>query len=100
MASAATTRWTIEVPKELDSDLRDYLSRESGDASPAAVSGFITESVNMRLLDLSVQKIRRAFSDLSEKEIQDLVDEAIAWARSPEGRACEWSSTQTYSLVP
>jgi len=88
MATATRARWTVVVSKETDADLRGCLAREKTDSSEA-LSKFVEEAVNMRLLDLNIQKIRSAFSDLSPKQTEDLIDEAVAWARSPEGRACE-----------
>jgi len=88
MATATRARWTVLVSKETDADLRGYLAREKADSSES-LSEFVEEAVNMRLLDLNVQNIRSAFSDLSPKETETLVEEAVAWARSPEGRACE-----------
>ena len=88
MATATRARWTVVVSKETDADLRGYLAREKATSSEA-LSEFVEEAVNMRLLDLNIQKIRAAFSDLSSKEIEGLVEEAVAWARSSEGRACE-----------
>lgn len=88
MATAAQTRWVLDVDKTVDKDLRDYL-QESSEMKPDALARFVEEAVNSRLLDLRVAKMREAFDDMSPEEISKLVDEAVTWARSPEGRACE-----------
>ncbi|HEX9202309.1 MAG TPA: ribbon-helix-helix domain-containing protein [Acidobacteriaceae bacterium] len=88
MAASTQTRWTLDVSKSVDESLRGYL-RDSGDATPEAVARFVEDAVQTRLFDLNVQKIKDAFLDMSPAEIDKLADEAISWARSPEGRHCE-----------
>lgn len=88
MATATQTRWVLDIDKTIDKDLRDYL-QESSERNPDAFARFVEEAVNSRLLDLRVAKMRGAFADMSPEEISKLVDEAVTWARSPEGRECE-----------
>jgi hypothetical protein len=89
MAAAPQIQWTLGIFKETDADLRNFLQETAGEASPLAVTRFVDEAVKMHLLDLQVNRIREAFADLSAEEVEARADEAIAWARSPEGRACE-----------
>lgn len=88
MATAAQNPVTVRFSKETSESLMQYVSGE-GDASSEAIARFVEETVSRRLFDIASQKIRNAFSDMTEQEIDALVDEAVAWARSPEGRACE-----------
>jgi len=87
MAAAAQTRWTLDVARTTDESLRSYL-QDNGEATPEALAQFVEEAVREHLFRASVEKIKQAHAHLSEQEVTDLVDEAIAWARSPEGREC------------
>ena len=88
MPAVTSTRWTLDVSKTTDERLRKYLA-DAGGATPEAVARFVEDAVQTRLFDLTVHKMKDAFADRSPEEIEGLVEEALAWARSPEGRACE-----------
>jgi hypothetical protein len=89
MATATGIRWTIEVSKETDADLRDYLASANGSTSTdEAISQFVQQAVREQLFRETARKIKDANAHLSEREVMDAVDEALEWARSPEGREC------------
>jgi hypothetical protein len=88
MATAAQNPVTVRFSRETSESLLRYASGEGG-ATPETITRFVEETVRRRLFEINSQKVRAAFSDMTEDEIQTLVDEAVAWARSPEGRACE-----------
>jgi Ribbon-helix-helix domain len=88
---AATTQsgsLTIKFSGEMSQQLRDFAA-EIGDSSPEAIAKFVEDTVSRRLFLAKTQKIRERFAHMNPDEIDNLVEEALVWARSPEGRACE-----------
>ena len=79
-----SVRWTVMVDKSTDIDLRSHLAQQG--MKKGDLSKFIEEAVRWRLLDLSLDEVRKGFADLSESEAMDLADEAAAWARAGGGR--------------
>jgi hypothetical protein len=80
MADEQTTRWTVTVSKQADKRLRTYLAERG--LKKGALSRFVEDAVRWRVLDQTIADARSKFSDLSAKELQDVIDEALAWARS------------------
>jgi hypothetical protein len=74
-----SVRWTVMVDKATDRDLRMYLA--SHGLKRGELSKFIEEAVRWRLLELAAGEARVGFADLSDQEIIDLVDDAVAEAR-------------------
>ena len=79
---------TVCLSEDTSQSLLSYMENAGG-AAPEAVSRFVEEAVSRRLFEMNSQKVRDRFSDMTPEGIEDLVEEALAWARSPEGRACE-----------
>jgi hypothetical protein len=88
MAAAIQSPLEIRLSKNTSDSLLSYVA-EAGEKTREAVDRFVEEAVSHRLLALRLKQIRERFSDMTPQEIEDLVEEAVAWARSPEGRACE-----------
>ena len=73
---------------EISDRLREY-AEEMGLDTIDALTRDLEETVRRRLLLHQTEKIRDRFADMTPEQVDDLVEEALAWARSPEGRACE-----------
>jgi Ribbon-helix-helix domain len=50
------------------------------------LSRFVLDAVRLRMIDEVSAEAKRATADMSETEVMDLIDEALEWARSDEGR--------------
>lgn len=75
-----TTRWHLNVPDDIDRDVRMLLGRrgfKKGD-----LSRFVLQAVKREILRESVEDIRSKFEHLSAEEASALADEAVAWARA------------------
>lgn len=73
-------RWTIKVSAETDRSLRTFLAQRG--LKKGALSTFVEEAVEERLYRLMVEEIQARNADLPEDELEDLVEEAVRWARS------------------
>ena len=85
--NAETRKWTISVDPQTDINLRTHLAQRG--MKKGDLSKFVEDAVNWRLFDETVDDVRKGFDDLTADEVQALVDEALAWARSPEGIASD-----------
>lgn len=74
------TRWTVNVAAETDIEVRTYLAQRG--MKKGDLSKFIEEAVKWRLLDLTLSEARSAFEDVSPDEMDALIDEAVASART------------------
>ncbi len=73
-------RWTVSVDRGTDIELRAYLAQRG--MKKGDLSKFIEESVKWRLLDLTLAEAQQGFADMSEDEIEALVDEAASSERN------------------
>lgn len=80
-----TRKWTIVVDRETDISLRTHLAQRG--MKKGDLSKFVEEAVKWQLFDDAVTDIRKGFADMPAEEVEALVEEAVTWARSPEGRA-------------
>lgn len=80
MAESNLTRWTVSVPKETDISLRCFLAEHG--MKKGDMSKFIVDAVKWRILDQTVSEIRKQFADMSQDELQSLVDEATESVRA------------------
>lgn len=78
--SIATTRWNLVVSKDLDKSLRQVLANEGG-GRKGDLSRFVEEAVKERIYDLTAQAIKEQNASRTPEEIDEIVDEALAWAR-------------------
>jgi hypothetical protein len=81
MPVATQTQWTLNVSRETDEDLRDFLKQE-GKTGPDAISKFVQEAVQERIFNEAARRAKEANSRFSEEEILRAVDESLEWARS------------------
>jgi Ribbon-helix-helix domain len=73
-------RWNIKISRETDIAVRTFLARtgfKKGD-----LSKFVEEAVRWRVLDQTLGDAHEKFRDLTDDELQALVDEAVADARA------------------
>jgi len=74
-----TTRWTVSVSKDTDITVRSFLARRG--LKKGDLSKFIEEAVKWRVLDQTVAEARSKFADMAPKELEALIEEAVAAAR-------------------
>jgi hypothetical protein len=75
-----TIRWNVAVSADTDQSLRMFLASQGG-GRKGDLSRFIEEAVRARILELTAEQAKSANAHLSEAELTDAVDEALAWAR-------------------
>jgi hypothetical protein len=80
MATTAT-QWNLQVPKQLDDDLREFLEQERGSATEADVAAFVEDAVRDRIFDLCAQALKAESAKHDPAFIEELIDEALTWAR-------------------
>ncbi len=73
-------RWTIKVSAETDRSLRIFLAQRG--MKKGALSTFVEEAVEERLYRLMVEEVQARNADVPEDELEDLVEEAVRWART------------------
>lgn len=73
------TRWTVTVSKETDIALRSFLAQRG--LKKGDISKFIEDAVKWRVLDQTIAEVRGKFADLSQEDVQALVDEATRAVR-------------------
>lgn len=73
------TRWSLTVSKSTDIAVRTLLAQRG--MKKGDLSRFIEESVKRRVFEENMADARADFSDLSDAEIQALVDEAVTETR-------------------
>jgi hypothetical protein len=85
-----SVRWSIIVDREMDIDVRTRLAQKG--MKKGDLSKFVKDAVNWRLLRLTMAEIQDNFKDMAPDEREALIEEAIVWARSPEGIASDVDS--------
>ena len=75
-----TTRWTVSVSKETDITVRSFLAQRG--LKKGDLSKFIEEAVKWRVLDQTVAEARSKFADLPPEELDAVIEEAVAEART------------------
>jgi hypothetical protein len=78
----SSVRWNIAVSPEVDQSVRMFLAAQGG-GRKGDLSRFIEEAVRAFLLERAVDQAKAAAADMEESELNDLIDEAVAWARKP-----------------
>ena len=76
-----TVRWNITVSPEVDQSVRMFLAARGG-GRKGDLSRFIEEAVRAHMLELSAEEAKAANSAISERDIDAMVDEALAWAKA------------------
>lgn len=75
-----TVRWNIAVSPDTDQSVRMYLAAHGG-GRKGDLSRFIEEAVRTYLFEQAVEQTKTAAADMSETEVNDLIDEALQWTR-------------------
>ena len=75
-----TIRWNVSVSAETDQSLRMFLASQGG-GRKGDLSRFIEEAVRAHILELTAEQAKAFNAQLSETEVVDAIDEALAWAR-------------------
>ncbi|MCY1290410.1 Ribbon-helix-helix domain protein [compost metagenome] len=75
-----TVRWNVAVSADTDQSLRMFLASQGG-GRKGDLSRFIEEAVRAHILELSAEQAKTTNAQLSEAEVADAIDEALAWAR-------------------
>lgn len=75
-----TARWNVAVSADTDRALRMFLASR-GAGRKGDLSRFVEEAVCARMLELSAENAKAENAHLSEAELGEAIDEALAWAR-------------------
>jgi hypothetical protein len=75
-----TVRWNIAVSPDVDQSVRMFLAAQGG-GRKGDLSRFIEEAVRAYLFERAVEQAKTAAGSLSEAALNDLIDEAVQWAR-------------------
>jgi hypothetical protein len=78
--STNPTRWSLVVSSDTDKSLRQFLAAEGG-GKKGDLSKFVEEAVKARIFDLTAQAIKQNNALKTPEEIEEIVEEALAWAR-------------------
>jgi len=73
-------RWNITVPPDMDQSVRMFLAAQGG-ARKGDLSRFIEQAVRNYLFERTVEQAKTANANVSEAEMDAIIDEAVQWAR-------------------
>jgi len=73
--TTSTTRWTIKVSADTDSSLRAYLAQHG--AKKGDLSKFVEEAVRWRVLDKTVNAVRKRNAVFADAEMETDIDVAL-----------------------
>ena len=73
-------RWNIAVSPDVDQSVRMFIAAQGG-GRKGDLSRFIKEAVRAYLLERAVEQAKTAAASVNEAEMNDLIDEAVQWAR-------------------
>jgi hypothetical protein len=74
-------RWNIVVSPEVDRSVRMFLAAQGG-GRKGDLSRLIEQAVRAYLFDRAVEQSKTATADMNEAVLNDLIDEAVQWART------------------
>lgn len=75
-----TVRWNIAVSPDVDQSVRMFIAARGG-GRKGDLSRFIEEAVRAYLLEQAADQARTSAAGIGEVELNDLIDEAVQWAR-------------------
>jgi hypothetical protein len=75
-----TIRWTVKVSPETDRSLRSFLGQHG--MKKGDLSKFIERAVQKEILTQTAVEVKQRNADLTESQLQALIDEALAAARN------------------
>jgi len=73
-------RWTVKVSKDTDVSLRTFLAQRGG--KKGDLSKFIEDAVRWRVLEQTVAETKARNVNVSLREIESAIDEAVAAVRA------------------
>ena len=76
-----TVRWNVAVSADTDQSLRRFLVSQ-GRGKKGDLSRFIEEAVRSHMLELTAEQAKDANIDISEANLDLMLDEALDWART------------------
>jgi len=79
-AETETTRLTITLSKDADFALRTFLGAQG--MRKGDLSKFIEEAIRWRIFQQTVRKAREGFADVSPRQLQRAIDEAVDEVRA------------------
>lgn len=71
----APARWSLSVSPETDASLREFLGAQG--MKKGDLSRFVEEAVRWRMVDTTVQAIRQRNAEVSDADLQSLIDDAL-----------------------
>ena len=75
-----TVRWNIAVSPDVDQSVRMFIAAQGG-GRKGDLSRFIEQAVRAYLLERAVDQAKTATANMAKTELNDLIDEAVQWAR-------------------
>lgn len=75
-----TIRWNVAVSPEVDQSVRMFIAAQGG-GRKGDLSRFIEEAVRAYLFERAVDQAKTAATGMSDSALNDLIDEAVQWAR-------------------
>jgi hypothetical protein len=76
----SNAHWNLVVSRDTDNALRQFLASQ-GKARKSDISRFVEEAVRSHILDLAATATKAENKAYSETEIENAIDEALAWAK-------------------
>jgi len=76
----STVRWNLAVSPDVDQSVRMFIAAQGG-GRKGDLSRFVVDAVRAYLFERAVDQAKAATSGMSEPELNDLIDEAVQWAR-------------------
>lgn len=73
-------RWNIAVSPDTAQSLRMFLASQGG-GRKGDLSRFIEEAVRAHILELTAGQVKAANADISEADLDALVEESVQWVR-------------------
>jgi len=75
-----TVRWNIAVSPDIDQSVRMFMAAQGG-GRKGDLSRFIEEAVRSYLFERAAGQAKAATTGMREAELNDLIEEAVQWAR-------------------
>lgn len=79
ISMSQTVRWNLAVSAEVDRSVRMFVASQGG--RKGDLSRVIEEAVRQFLFEKAVEKTKSELEDFSEAELNELINEAVTWAR-------------------
>ena len=75
-----TVRWNIAVSPDVDQSVRMFIAAQGG-GRKGDLSRFIEQAVRTYIFERAIEEAKVATAGMGETELNDLIDEAVQWAR-------------------